>query len=109
MIDSWDFSSSPGKKEHEILELRLSFRYCIDIGLVYNLSGNGRMKTSLKNLMCTFFDEDIQVIFSFIVCSQCALFCDFLVYFAEMSSDEVRELQVGCGEVSSTWLCLRDQ
>lgn len=34
--------------------------YCIDIGLVYNLSGNGRMKTSLKNLMCTFFDEDIQ-------------------------------------------------
>ncbi|VDP19439.1 unnamed protein product [Heligmosomoides polygyrus] len=57
---SFLLTHSPGKKEHEILELRLSFRYCIDIGLVYNLSGNGRMKTSLKNLMCTFFDEDIQ-------------------------------------------------
>ncbi|XGW05976.1 hypothetical protein V3C99_016376 [Haemonchus contortus] len=46
--------------EFDLRAIQIAHPYCIDIGLIYNLSGSERMKTSLKNLMSVFFDEDIQ-------------------------------------------------
>ncbi|KAK6028606.1 exonuclease [Ostertagia ostertagi] len=46
--------------EFDLRAMQLAHPYCIDIGLIYNLSGTERMKTSLKNLMSVFFDEEIQ-------------------------------------------------
>ncbi|KAK6038295.1 exonuclease [Cooperia oncophora] len=46
--------------EFDLRAMQMAHPYCIDIGLIYNLSGTERMKTSLKNLMSVFFDEDIQ-------------------------------------------------
>ncbi|VDL76457.1 unnamed protein product [Nippostrongylus brasiliensis] len=46
--------------EFDLRAMNMAHPYCIDIGLIYNLSGNQRMKTSLKNLVSVFFDEDIQ-------------------------------------------------
>ncbi|KAK5984126.1 Exonuclease [Trichostrongylus colubriformis] len=46
--------------EFDLRAMQMAHPYCIDIGLIYNLSGSERMKTSLKNLMSVFLDEDIQ-------------------------------------------------
>lgn len=46
--------------EFDLHSMRMAHPYCIDIGLIYNLSGTARNKTSLKNLMAVFFDEEIQ-------------------------------------------------
>ncbi|KAK6757319.1 hypothetical protein RB195_015255 [Necator americanus] len=46
--------------EFDLRAMQMAHPYCIDISLIYNLSGTGRIKTSLKNLMSLFFDEDIQ-------------------------------------------------
>ncbi|EYC18690.1 hypothetical protein Y032_0026g1313 [Ancylostoma ceylanicum] len=46
--------------EFDLRAMRMAHPYCIDIGLIYNLSGTGRIKTSLKNLTSLFLDEEIQ-------------------------------------------------
>ncbi|KJH49630.1 exonuclease [Dictyocaulus viviparus] len=46
--------------EFDFRSMRMAHPYCIDIGLIYNISGNTRLKTSLKNLMALFFNEEIQ-------------------------------------------------
>ncbi|KAJ1349998.1 hypothetical protein KIN20_005694 [Parelaphostrongylus tenuis] len=46
--------------EFDLRSMRMAHPYCIDIGLAYNLSGDARRKTSLKNLVALFFDEEIQ-------------------------------------------------
>uniref|UniRef100_A0A158P754 Exonuclease domain-containing protein n=1 Tax=Angiostrongylus cantonensis TaxID=6313 RepID=A0A158P754_ANGCA len=48
--------------EFDLHSMRMAHPYCIDIGLIYNLSGTARNKTSLKNLMAVFFDEEIQIV-----------------------------------------------
>ncbi|VDM62670.1 unnamed protein product [Angiostrongylus costaricensis] len=53
--------------EFDLHSLQMAHPYCIDIGLIYNLSGTARNKTSLKNLMAVFFDEEIQVIWGSVV------------------------------------------
>ncbi|KAL6743384.1 hypothetical protein Aduo_016428 [Ancylostoma duodenale] len=45
--------------EFDLRAMRMAHPYCIDIGLIYNLSGTGRIKTSLKNLTSLFLDEEI--------------------------------------------------
>ncbi|GMT10645.1 hypothetical protein PFISCL1PPCAC_1942 [Pristionchus fissidentatus] len=46
--------------EFDMRALRMAHPYCLDIGSLYNISGNSKKRTGLKTLSSIFLDADIQ-------------------------------------------------